>query len=495
MQIRFAEPVSLPATQAVVEFDAYGRRFALKLEDNERLLSGMSVARKAQLPSTRLLRGRLEGLEGSWVRLTLQKDYLAGAIWDGADLYVIARYADVAAYLVNPLDISPSQTVMFRISDTSNLLPAEFCGTESEAGSPAANNGLVQYNALVRQLKLQFVTSPTDQIDLSLVADSNLQQVYAGNANELRVAMLNTLNVVDGIYDAQLGLMVSASVIHLVPGGVEPFTTNASSPLLGELSSYRANTVELRSRAISHLFTGRVLDDNVLGIARLGGACSEADGVSLTSTGFQGMNTSSALIMAHELGHNLNAEHDTAACGNTYLMWPEYSSRIQPLFSQCSADQIKPFIVAHRGTCVTPASYGDAEARIGTIPQPLRTEAFVWPVYLRNAGTAPLTGAELRINLQYFYGTINGIAPSDGGSCAPINGEQRCTFGTLAPGAEVRVDLDLTPSSTGTVRVNLVADGSNDRYERQLRPGNGRGAAERGARGRHHAIHAHGQRR
>src|SRR5689334_2956614 len=273
MQIRFAEAVALPTGQGAVQFEAYGRQFALALDDNDRLLARMTVARKAQLPTIQLLRGRLDGQPGSWVRLTVQKDYLAGAIWDGSDLYMVARYADIAGFLVNPLNVAPSQTVVFRVSDTVNLLPANFCGTETGAGPAAANNGLVQYNALVRQLKLQFVTAPTDQIDLSLVADSGLQQVYGGNASELRLAMLNTLNVVDGIYDAQLGLMVSASVLHLVPGGVDPFTTNVSSTLLGQLSTYRAGHTELKSLPITHLFTARTLDDFVIGIARLGGAC------------------------------------------------------------------------------------------------------------------------------------------------------------------------------------------------------------------------------
>ncbi len=466
MQIRFAEPVQIPAA-ADVQFEAYGRHFALALENNERLLSGMAATRKAQLPTIRLLRGKLDGQAGSWVRLTSKGDYVSGAIWDGMDLYLIAPYREVATFLVNPLTVDPAQTVVFRLSDTLNFLPPNFCATGSVPAGTAANNGLVQYKALLKDLKLQFVSAPTDQIDISMIADSALGQMYASSSppsNDVRLAMLSTLNVVDGIYDAQLGLMISASLLQVMSANTDPFTATQASPLLAQLRTYRNNTPEVRSRAIAHLFTSHILDDGgVLGIAHLGGACDDTNGVSLTSAP-GGLLSAASFIMAHEIGHNLGAEHDTAACGDNFLMWPQYSAYIQPRLSQCSLDQIRPFIVARRGSCVAPALYGDAEARIGTIPSPLRTEAFVWPVFLRNVGTGPLTDAELFITLQSFPGTINSVTPTSG-SCVNQSGTLRCSFSTLVPGAEARVDLNLTPTSIWNLQLQLRADGSNDRYE------------------------------
>ena len=82
-RVRYAEPVPIQAsklpgsagiqsagTPALLRFDAYGRRFELELESNDRLLRRLSSARRAELPPHDLYRGTLTGLPGSWVRLT-----------------------------------------------------------------------------------------------------------------------------------------------------------------------------------------------------------------------------------------------------------------------------------------------------------------------------------------------------------------------------------------------------------------------------------------
>jgi hypothetical protein len=64
-RIRYAELVQVQAsrlpdsagiqsagTPARLSFDAYGRRFVLELESNERLLRGLPATRRAELPRT-----------------------------------------------------------------------------------------------------------------------------------------------------------------------------------------------------------------------------------------------------------------------------------------------------------------------------------------------------------------------------------------------------------------------------------------------------------
>src|SRR3954462_11641311 len=94
--IQFAEPISLSVEGAHAEFDAYGRRFALSLVDNDRLIDKLPGARKAELASYRLVRGAVEGSAGSWVRLVQSPAGIEGAIWDGHDLYAVTRYERIA---------------------------------------------------------------------------------------------------------------------------------------------------------------------------------------------------------------------------------------------------------------------------------------------------------------------------------------------------------------------------------------------------------------
>ena len=60
--------------------------------------------------------------------------------------------------------------------------------------------------------------------------------------------------------------------------------------------------------------------------------------------------------------------------------------------------------------------------------------------------------------------TINSAVPTSG-ACAPLNGDLRCQLGTLAPGTEVRVDLNLTAAHTGNLQLRANANGANDRDE------------------------------
>src|SRR5215510_10964872 len=66
-----------------LSFEAYGRQFDLDLEPNARLLSTLPTSSKGSLARTLIYKGRMRGLNESWVRLTQTGDEIRGAIWDG----------------------------------------------------------------------------------------------------------------------------------------------------------------------------------------------------------------------------------------------------------------------------------------------------------------------------------------------------------------------------------------------------------------------------
>ena len=157
MQIKFAEAVSLPAAAGNAQFDAYGRRFELTLEGNDRLLKSLPVTRKAELGQAQILRGKVEGMPGSWVRLTRVGKRIEGAIWDGNEMYVVASYASIVDKLTTPLMATPDQTVVYRLSDTVNGLPPEFCGLAGNVSPVNKSDGsaLQQYKSLVSELRMK----------------------------------------------------------------------------------------------------------------------------------------------------------------------------------------------------------------------------------------------------------------------------------------------------------------------------------------------------
>ena len=91
------EPVTAPRLQEParlagqsIRFQALGRDFHLRLQDNNRLLDGLSEHRRQEiLRDTEILRGQLDQVPGSWVRLTRSAGEIRGLIWDGQEMFAL----------------------------------------------------------------------------------------------------------------------------------------------------------------------------------------------------------------------------------------------------------------------------------------------------------------------------------------------------------------------------------------------------------------------
>src|ERR1044072_9384831 len=129
------------------------------------------------MPTSQVLRGKITGVEGSWVRLAPVNGSLEGAIWDARELYAVPSARSIAPYLATPLDALPGQTVVYRLSDTINGLPAQFCGVEPRRPmSPASGTtALKQYQDVIAELQAMAAITPTDQLEASLIADTEFQ--------------------------------------------------------------------------------------------------------------------------------------------------------------------------------------------------------------------------------------------------------------------------------------------------------------------------------
>ena len=361
MQIQFAEKVNVALQPGHLEFDAYGRRFVLELESNERLLKAFPAARKATLARAKLLRGRLAGVPNSWVRLSRVGGSTEGAIWDGHDLYAITSRSRIERFLVAPLAAQSDDTVVYRLSDTINGLPAEFCGLAKEAVTGQGASALQQYQGLVQQLRTASAATLTDQVELSMVADSAFQADFGANSDD---EMLARLNIVDGIFAEQVGMLILATDLRLVPAGSDPLTATDASALLDQFATYRSSTPAVKARGLAHLFTGKDLDGLTNGIAYVGKVCDERLAVSLSDNTWATL--TAAQVMAHELGHNFGARHDSEAGSvcestpDTYLMSPTVNG--SGTFSACSLDTMAPVIAAARGRCIVAPSYADLAA-------------------------------------------------------------------------------------------------------------------------------------
>jgi hypothetical protein len=333
-----------------VSFEAYGRRFDLRLEPNERIARVLGKAMR----TTRPLRGSLEGVPDSWARLTLNaRGGWHGMFFDGQDVYAIEPASGLTSSLVQPVPANADEPVIFRLTDAMLPTGTAYCGT---SGSEHGKNALEALKAVGREAPVAQGLAPARRLLVSLVADHEFASFFGHQGTSPEEAIVQRMNIVDGIFSSQLGVHLELGATTVFEDPDDPFTAPNANDLLEQLRAYRARTPRERESGITHLMTGRELDGDTVGIAYIGTVCAGGTATSLT----QGIRstTAAALITAHEIGHNFNAPHDGdagAACATTpktYLMAPRLTGSEQ--FSSCSLQQMQP--LATSGWCLTELS-------------------------------------------------------------------------------------------------------------------------------------------
>jgi hypothetical protein len=316
-----------------------GKQLTLQLADHSALLGKSS----SLLRDVTLQQGSIAGVKGSWVRLTQVAAGMHGLIWDGKELYAIEPTAEVSA-LLDPAIPAPQSgdTIIFKLSDVSIDLGGDYCASGDHLD--AATTGLATYQALTAELAQPAPDSgaPTLRLGMQALGDAAMRAQYDSDQDAMD-AIVVRLNNVDGIFTAQLGLAVEATNIRLLDA--QQYTVSASTDpgtLLSSLAELRSSTPGMSSYAATHLFTGRDLDGDVLGISYIGNLCGARYAASLSEMRDRGAWLDS-LVAAHELGHQLGAVHDgTGMCSDTpsegYLMSSIISGTDE--FSACSRASI-----------------------------------------------------------------------------------------------------------------------------------------------------------
>lgn len=472
-QILYFEPfqVTLPQSEAArqktsarslkrIEFNAYGRHYALSIEADQSF-QGASH-QKSTTNTLHLYRGSIDGLSSSWVRLATQGTDVHGMLWDGADLYVIAPALEVRDQLLPPLDAA-SGTVIFKLADA--LVPSEHsaCATGNEAPMQRASDAYAAAMKEAQQNSTNGALPGSMHIEISTIADARYLERY-GSIEEAHAGILLRMNNVDGIFSSQLGLQIKVPSVQIHDTDTDPLS-NAASPgaLLEELAALRRRTTELRATGLTHLFTGRDLEGATIGIGYLDAVCDARYGAALTEVGQRGAWYES-LIAAHEIGHNFGAVHDGEAgkaCASTpqgqFLMSPNVNSVDR--FSECSQGLMQPRI--SRATCVTPLPPADVAvvADLGVVRRD-KGSSFAWDLPITNVGGSNATNVRAEVRIP--QGFIAEDAALEGGSCTHGAGVVQCELALLSAGASQTVELRLRSDSVGSNSILAAVSAQNE---------------------------------
>lgn len=439
---------------------ALGQEFSLDLAENSRFASAIPAEARNTVGDLKILRGSLADREGSWVRLTVINGRYEGAIWDGSELYGVEPRAALAAdqYVGGP---ATAASVIYRASDVVND-GSMMCGTGNEQ---ITGNALQQYKAFVGELQQSAALVASREIEVAIVGD---YEYYAAYGTSTLSTMISRMNVVDGIYAQQLDINIIPTDFKVFTTNDDPFTTTEASDLLVEFGNYRNSTPVIRDRGLAHLFTGRDLNLNTIGVGYVGALCEPLVGVALSEVSPRS-GVSAALIIAHEIGHNFGARHDGqagTACSTTsstsFLMAPVANNSDQ--FSSCSVQTMQSF--AASAACLTPARTRDVAVSVPTSPiSAVINQPFDYTVDVASIGQGTAYNIIASATFPAGGGGFQILSASmPDASCRVTGSAVNCELPSLPAGETRRLSVSVrAPTTSSTFMTYARVTASNDR--------------------------------
>nr|1YP1_A Chain A, Fii [Deinagkistrodon acutus] len=199
--------------------------------------------------------------------------------------------------------------------------------------------------------------SPQVSVTLQLVVDSSMFAKYNGDAKKIVTVLDTRVNIMKSIFKPLL-LLITLS-------GIEMWTSKDLITVkpAGDL------TLSLFADWRQTLLLSRILNDNaqlqtavdfrgaVVGLAFVGTMCNAKYSAGIIQD-FSAIPLLMAVVMAHELGHNLGMLHDDGySCDcDVCIMAPSLSSDPTKVFSNCSLILYEDFLSNEEPDCIDNAS-------------------------------------------------------------------------------------------------------------------------------------------
>ncbi len=377
----------------------------------------------------RTYKGTIAGVPHSDARFTIDDATIEGMIITPTETYFIE-----AANKYNP-SASASEYVVYKASDVAADATLS-CGVTLKE----------QVDLRTAQLPAirPEIVSPMRVVELATEADFDYVSALGGST-QANNEILSIMNQVQGIYESQLGLTFSIVFQHTWATSADPYNaTGNAATMLNEFTDYWNANFTGTSRDTAHLWTNRPMD--AAGIAWVRVVCS-APGFSYGISTRATQSVFKVALSAHEIGHNLGAEHSdgTAGCENT-IMQSSASSATTLDFCQLSVDQVTNYVNSN-SSCLAVAAGGPAVI------------SFSSPSYLVSESLAAATLTVTRVGTTTGVSTIDFVT-TDG--TAQQRADYTTTAGTLsfAPGETAKtitvpVTDDLYAEANETFDVTL----------------------------------------
>lgn len=242
-------------------------------------------------PLCTTFQGDLLAVPGSAAAVSIVGGRLRGIVLDGQQQWGIQPLADV-----DP-NAAAARHIVFRDADLTNLpFHCGVVGTQAGPNTPVND------------------TDALSQAQIACEVDYPHYQRF-NNVTAAQNDVTGVINAVDVIYRRDVNITYQVTTILVRTAG-DPYSTTSSSTLLSQFTTWWNAYQGAVARDVAHLFTGRPLNGNVIGIAFLGVVCNLGSAYGLVETMYAGSGTNFSRrvgLSAHEIGHNWNAGHCDAS--------------------------------------------------------------------------------------------------------------------------------------------------------------------------------------
>ncbi len=442
---------------------AADRRIVLDLVRNDRLVAKVRSRLELNDDSLTVYKGQVRHVPGSWARVSVDNGRVAGVVWDGNELLIIDRMERFG--LAAAADEAADTTIVVRAADIgltfddATLLPGKL--HHHSAHGPSLHE-LSAQSPESRQHNTATLPS-FGAISLGLViADGVAERLGDGEVQ----AAIEWANIADGIFSAQANIHLDLEYIENLTGDSGAFASTDSSEILAELGDRVVSTPELASLGIVHLLTNTPFEDRpARGVAFLGGACSPGIGVGATLMRDPAV---APLILAHEIGHSLNAPHDGetgSACESSptgFLM--SFTGVLDnATLSNCSIGRISEFL--RDASCLVEVPTGEIELEAPLLPNVVYYRAANRiDLNVNNIGLESAVNSEVAIDGPGLAGlTVSEVSDREADCTTALSApSQTCNLTSLYAGETVTVSAEFVPQATGVQTLQASVSAAND---------------------------------
>lgn len=243
---------------------------------------------------------------------------------------------------------------------------------------------------------------------LSTDADPEWYAKFGGESN---AEILRVINTAEALFFRNFGITFRIVKQHTYTDS-SPYSATRADYLLSQFVRNPENPFNLglapetfdRDVDLKHLFSGKNLESNVLGIAYIGSLCATPN-LAYGATQHNIFDTTFG-IFAHEISHSMGAFHDPAAPGT--VMYPSISIPAADRYSSRSLSEIRGFLLRSNSCLSTETVDRPAGETPGSISSPVLAPR---TLTLERRQTKPGAAVRLRGSLIENSNTpIEGIA-------------------------------------------------------------------------------------